>query len=159
MDKLLFVASEAYPLIKTGGLADVAGSLPEALGQAGLDVRLLLPAYADALASLEQDAPVVADFALGDEHVHLRSCLLPGTAVTVLLLDHPLFTGRPGNPYHDEDGEPWADNARRFALLSQVACALCGECGTWAGDRTYCTVTTGTRGPRSRWPGPCRRRP
>ena len=52
MEKLLFVASEAYPLVKTGGLADVAGCLPEVLRQKGLDVRLLLPAYADLLANL-----------------------------------------------------------------------------------------------------------
>jgi starch synthase len=40
---VLFVTSEVAPLIKTGGLADVAGSLPAALMQAGVDVRVLVP--------------------------------------------------------------------------------------------------------------------
>ena len=61
MARLLFVASEAYPLVKTGGLADVAGCLPEILRQKGMDVRLLLPAYGDVMASLESAPAVVAE--------------------------------------------------------------------------------------------------
>ena len=43
--KILFAASEAVPFIKTGGLADVAGSLPKALSQAGHEVKVILPLY------------------------------------------------------------------------------------------------------------------
>ncbi|HQF31649.1 MAG TPA: glycogen/starch synthase, partial [Hyphomicrobiales bacterium] len=43
--RVLFVASECYPLIKTGGLADVVGALPQALGRLGAEVRVLLPNY------------------------------------------------------------------------------------------------------------------
>ena len=49
MPKILFISSEAYPLIKTGGLADVAGSLPRALYKNKQDVRLLLPAYREVI--------------------------------------------------------------------------------------------------------------
>jgi starch synthase len=43
--RVLFATSEAYPLAKTGGLADVSRALPLALARCGVDVRLLLPAY------------------------------------------------------------------------------------------------------------------
>ncbi|MFI3178646.1 MAG: glycogen/starch synthase, partial [Methylococcaceae bacterium] len=45
MKKILFVTSEAHPLIKTGGLADVCGSLPKALTELSQDIRLILPNY------------------------------------------------------------------------------------------------------------------
>ena len=49
MSKILYISSEAFPLIKTGGLGDVAGSLPTALQKNSQDVRLLLPAYPEVL--------------------------------------------------------------------------------------------------------------
>ena len=124
MAKLLFVASEAYPLVKTGGLADVAGSLPEVLGQKGMDVRLLLPAYADVLASLETPPAKVAELELAGSVVHILQTRLPGTSVLTWLVDHPLFSQRPGNPYQDAQGEPWPDNADRFMLLSRAAAEI-----------------------------------
>lgn len=121
MTAVLFVASEAFPLIKTGGLADVAGSLPGALNQEGLDVRLLLPAYADVLAALETPAELVAEFELAGQAVHILQTRLPNSGVPVWLLQHPLFSSRPGNPYQDHSGHPWPDNAERFMLLSRAA--------------------------------------
>ncbi|MEO7704992.1 MAG: glycogen/starch synthase, partial [Thermoflexales bacterium] len=50
--KVLAVASEAYPLVKTGGLADVVGALPRALKPFGIDVRTLLPGYPAVMAAL-----------------------------------------------------------------------------------------------------------
>jgi len=140
MNRVLFVASEAYPLIKTGGLADVAGSLPEALRDAGVDVRLLLPAYADVLAALPGPAPEIARLTLQHSEVGLRQCLLPGTGVTTWLLDCPEFSARHGNPYQDPAGHPWADNAERFALLSRAAVQICSgvdELG-WRPDILHC---------------------
>lgn len=124
MAKLLFVASEAYPLVKTGGLADVAGSLPEVLRQKGMDVRLLLPAYADVLASLAEAPVEVAELELAGTAARILKVRLPGTAVVTWLLDHPIFSARPGNPYHDEQGNPWPDNAERFLLLSRAAATI-----------------------------------
>jgi starch synthase len=138
--KLLFVASEAYPLVKTGGLADVAGSLPEVLRQQGLDVRLLLPAYADVLGGLQAPPAVVADLDLAGHKVRILECCLPGTLLRTWLLEHPLFSARPGNPYHDDSGAPWPDNADRFMLLSRAAAHIStGDTALgWRPDILHC---------------------
>lgn len=119
--KLLYVASEAYPLIKTGGLADVAGSLPEVLRQQGMDVRLLLPAYADLLATLGAPPEAAVELQVAGQRIRLLVCHLPGTSLCTWLIQHPLFSERPGNPYHDAQGAAWPDNPERFLLFSQVA--------------------------------------
>ena len=139
MTSLLFVASEAYPLVKTGGLADVAGSLPEVLRQKGMDVRLLIPAYRDVLDSLDTP-PTVATLELAGTIVRVLETRLPGTELTTWLLEHPLFSERSGNPYHDEQGQPWPDNAQRFLLLSRLAAQISTAATTldWQPDILHC---------------------
>jgi starch synthase len=136
--RLLFAASEVYPLVKTGGLADVAGALPSALAELGVDVRILLPGYGDVLATLQAPADI-ARVVVGDAEVVLKETELPG-GVRVWLLCHPAFSERTGNPYHDSSGQPWDDNAERFMLLSQVAAALAlGRAGlVWQPDVLHC---------------------
>lgn len=119
MNKILFVTSEAYPLMKTGGLADVSGSLPNALKALGHDVRILMPAYADTLASL---GPLQAHHLPQiNGAIDILEGLLPGSEVPIWLVAHPGTFDRPGNPYLTPDGKSWTDNAERFALLSRVA--------------------------------------
>ena len=60
MKRVLSVASEAVPLVKTGGLADVVGALPEALAGQGWDMRVMIPAYRGVLDRLGDDGEVVA---------------------------------------------------------------------------------------------------
>lgn len=138
--RLLFVASEAFPLVKTGGLADVAGSLPEVLRQKGLDVRLLLPAYADLLGKLDTPPGEVAELQLAGHSVRILQCRLPGTPLRTWLVDHPMFSERPGNPYHDEQGDAWPDNADRFMLLSKVAAHISTRAPLldWRPDILHC---------------------
>ena len=138
--KLLFAASEAYPLVKTGGLADVAGSLPEVLRQQGVDVRLLLPAYGDLLESLSSPPELVTELVLAGEPVRILETHLPGTMLVTWLVDHPLFSQREGNPYHDQLGNPWVDNAQRFMLLSRAAAHISTGDSTlrWRPDVLHC---------------------
>lgn len=140
MVNLLFVASEAFPLVKTGGLADVAASLPEALRQKGMNVRLLLPAYGDLLAGLQGQFKKVAEFQLAGQSVRILETRLPGTALITWLLDHPMFSARSGNPYHDEEGVEWPDNADRFILLCRAAAKISTEDTVlkWRPDVLHC---------------------
>ena len=121
--KVLFVASEVFPLVKTGGLADVAGSLPAVLAQEGVDIRVLLPAYQSVLEDADGFS-LAAEMELAGTGVRILEGRLPDTGVTFWLLQHSTFSDRPGNPYQDEHGNPWPDNADRFMLLSRLAAAI-----------------------------------
>ena len=136
--KVLFVASEAYPLIKTGGLADVAGSLPPALARLRVDVRLLLPAYGEVLVGLEA-MRFSAGLDINGEWVRILHTRLPGSRTQVWLVDHPLFSARMGNPYLDADGEPWPDNGERYLLFCQAAARIAqNEAGLdWQADLVH----------------------
>ncbi len=134
--RALYVTSEIYPLTKTGGLADVSAALPGALRQLGIDTRVLLPGYKQAL----ERAPSVTEIAdfgnfLGYGETRLLETRLPKTQVPVWLIDCPALFDRPGGPYQDEHGEEWHDNALRFSLLNHVAAAIAnGTGGEWRPD-------------------------
>ncbi len=137
--RILFVSSEAYPLIKTGGLGDVAGSLPHALLDLQLDVRLIMPAYAVAVGQLNE-TKILAQFSEGTDTVTLREGLLPDSPLKIWLVDAPGYFDRPGNPYLDSNGQPWADNAERFALFSRIVTRLAlNQAGLdWMPDIVHC---------------------
>lgn len=122
MQKILFATSEVYPLIKTGGLADVAASLPRALLKLGQDVKILLPAYASVLEKATATGiKEIAQFEIDGYSVSLKQTRLPGTKVIVWLVDVPEFFARPGNPYCGPDGNDWSDNHKRFYVFAKVA--------------------------------------
>jgi starch synthase len=124
--RVLFASSEVFPLAKTGGLGDVSGALPAALAQAGTDVRVLMPAYPEALDQAESKRQVgdLGDpFAIGDT-VSLISAKLPGSGVPLWLLDCPALYRRAGGLYQDPTGLDHPDNHLRFGLLSWAAARL-----------------------------------
>lgn len=114
--KILFLISELYPLVKTGGLADVGASLPKALRELDQDVRVLLPAYPEAKARCQSLRPV-AELRLLDRSATLLETIVPDTDIPLWLLDVPHWYDRPGNPYSRPDGSPWPDNAERFGAF------------------------------------------
>ncbi len=123
--KVLQVATEIFPLLKTGGLADVLGALPQALIALGADVRLVvpgLPAIADAVEKQE----LVCEFGplFGAGRVMLRLGRMPRSRVPVYVVDAPYLYRRPGDPYRSADGAEWSDNFHRFAMLGWVAAHL-----------------------------------
>ncbi|WP_332878963.1 glycogen synthase GlgA [Massilia sp. S19_KUP03_FR1] len=117
--RVLHVCSEIYPLLKTGGLADVAGALPVAQLRAGLDVRVLVPGF-PALRNGMLDQVLVAESGA----FRLYRGVLPGTTLPVYVIDAPGLYDRPGNPYADAGHTAYPDNYRRFALLGWVAAQL-----------------------------------
>jgi starch synthase len=128
--RVLHVASEVYPWIKTGGLADVAAALPHAMAalpgeHPGLDVRLLVPGYRALLDAMVKPH-LVAQFGplFGAGMVRLFAGRLPDFGPRVYVIDAPSQYERAGDPYVGPDGQDWPDNLDRFALLSWVAAYL-----------------------------------
>lgn len=140
--RILFVTSEAHPLIKTGGLADVSGSLPAALRALDADVRILIPGYpavlkklinVQPLCSLE-NLPVVgkANLVIGN---------MPDTGVPVMSIDCPNLYERDGGPYINSKGFDWEDNPIRFGVLSKIAAILSDSNSplkNWLPDIVHC---------------------
>ncbi len=135
--KILFATSETQPLIKTGGLADVSGSLPAALNRLGEDVRLVLPAYrgvAEAAGALEKVAELELPGAT--RPVRVLEGRVPESGVHLYLVDSQRHFDRPGAPYTTADGSDWPDNAQRFALFARAVRALAQDRASlgWAPD-------------------------
>ena len=117
--RVLSVASEVFPLIKTGGLADVVGALPIALKAQDVDTCTLVPGYPAVLSSLRTATPVVewAPFFGGQARVLKDS----HGELDLFVLDAPHFFARPGNPYLSPEDIDWPDNGTRFAALARMA--------------------------------------
>ncbi|WP_334175920.1 glycogen synthase GlgA [Pseudoxanthobacter sp.] len=150
---VLSVVAEVFPLIKTGGLADVAGALPAALAPEGVRIVTLVPGYPTVMAALEMQEVLhtFADLFGG------RATLLGAQAagLDLLVIDAPHLYNRPGNPYVGPDGQEWGDNAQRFAALAAVG-AFVGSgrlpafepdvvhCHDWQAGLTPAYITYGT---------------
>ena len=119
---VLAVASEIFPLVKTGGLADVVGALPPALARENIATRTLIPGY-PAVREALGDAAVAHAFA----QLHggpARILVARAAGLDLFVLDAPHLYARPGNPYVGPDGHEWPDNGLRFAALAAAAAAI-----------------------------------
>ena len=138
MKKILFASSEVHPLIKTGGLADVAGSLPRALAELGQDIRIVLPNY-QSLKKTE-DVRFISTVTVNPTDSNILETQLPGSNVIVWLVDCPALFNTPGNPYVDESGNPWDNIADRFSLFCRVIVEIAMDRGhlNWRPDVVHC---------------------
>ncbi|HVJ54273.1 MAG TPA: glycogen synthase GlgA [Aliidongia sp.] len=139
--RVLFVSAEIFPLAKTGGMADVCGALPAALGREGdLDILLMMPGYDSVFAAMGElrELAQLKDLPGGD--ARLLVGLIPGTDQPLVLLDQPDLFRRPGSLYVDEEGREWPDNAVRFASLCHAAAALAAGRALpyWHADLVHC---------------------
>lgn len=132
MKRVLSVASEAVPLVKTGGLADVVGALPAALAEHGWEMRVIIPAYPGVLDKIGRGDQIWADPNLfgGLGRVYLGKV----GAMEVMALDAPHLYDRSGGPYSDYHGD-YPDNAERFAALCRCAVSIAMDgAGGWKPD-------------------------
>jgi len=118
--RILMVASECFPLIKTGGLADVVGALPLELENQGAKVTVFLPGFPSVLAGLNSKRTLakLKNFA------HGTARLVAGkteAGLSIIALDAPELFKFDGNPYQDPSGEDRAGNAVKFAVFAQIA--------------------------------------
>lgn len=125
MTRVLSVTSEYVPLIKTGGLADVAGALPAALAPLGVEMRTLLPGYPAVMAATRNGTEAVALRSLfgGPARIVQSNC----DGQIVYVLDAPHLFDRPGAIYSGPDGRDWPDNPKRFAALSLAAARIAAD--------------------------------
>lgn len=123
--QIVVASSEAVPFSKTGGLADVASALPKALSQAGHDVSIFVPHYPQVHAR-NSDAPELKDSGIalrvGVGHKMVDAKILksqiPGTQVSVFLIDQPEYFNRPG--LYVENDQDYRDNCERFVFFSRA---------------------------------------
>lgn len=141
MIKILFASSEVYPLIKTGGLADVSAALPTAIKKKRHDIRIVMPAYQDALENAK-NTKIVAQLTLPGTigSINILEAQLAETNIPVYFIDYSVAFNRPGNPYVDEKGEPWTDNAERFSLFCKIITEIALDRAKldWQPDLLHC---------------------
>ena len=126
--KTLHICSELYPLVKTGGLADVLGALPFAQKQAGMDVRVLLPMYPSVAEKIGETGHVAYHHTFAGD-IEIRYADYNG--VGLYLIDAPQLYRRDGNPYHDQYYADYGDNYLRFGLLGWVGASLAAGADSW----------------------------
>lgn len=120
--RILYTASEALPYAASGGLADVAGSLPAALCKAGHDCRVVLPLYKSVKQELREKLTFVKNFTV-DVGWRKQYCgVFEGTAngVTYYLLDNEYYFSRDGL-------YGFYDDCERFVFLSRAVMELIGQ--------------------------------
>ncbi|HEV3142529.1 MAG TPA: glycogen synthase GlgA [Gemmataceae bacterium] len=142
--RVLLASSEAVPFAKTGGLADVAGSLPRALEQRGLSPAVILPLYRSARTGRTAVAPTdhYLQVPLGGRIIPARlwRSTLPDSRVPVWLIEQNDFFDRddPGRQrglyqFVDESGQKrdYPDNGQRFAFFCKAVLETCRSLDYW----------------------------
>ncbi len=120
--KVLSVASEVFPLVKTGGLADVVGALPAALAPHGVEMATLVPGYPAVMAALKRPHTRAKVAQLFGGPARILSANAAG--LDLFVVDAPHLYQRGGGLYTDAAGRDWPDNAERFAALAKMGAAI-----------------------------------
>ncbi|MBV6623340.1 MAG: glycogen synthase GlgA [Rivularia sp. (in: Bacteria)] len=126
--RILFVAAEAAPVAKVGGMGDVVGALPKILRKMGHDVRIFMPYYGFLSDKMEiPEEPVWWGYAMFNDFAVYES-VLPGTDVPLYLFGHPAFDPR---KIYSGDDEDW-----RFTFFANGAAEFCWN--YWKPEIVHC---------------------
>lgn len=142
--RVLFATSEAHPLIKTGGLADVSGALPKALTQIAsgdnVDIKIIIPGYKAVLSKVQQ-AEAIATIGVFGYTCKIILGKMPDSGLDVIVIQNAALYERTGGPYSDENGVDWPDNPLRFGVFSRIASMICSKNNpikNWQPDLIQC---------------------
>ena len=137
--KILFASSEVWPLMKTGGLADVAYNLPKAISELGQDIRIIMPLYKDSLPLIKTKTEIVK-LSINNQEITLWETQLPQCNIPIWLVSDRQFSLRSGTPYHDKHNHPWPDNDERFNLFCQAVAEISSnpDIVNWQPDIVHC---------------------
>ncbi|MEM7673701.1 MAG: glycogen synthase GlgA [Verrucomicrobiota bacterium] len=136
--KVMMATPEVAPFVKIGGLADVVGALPKALGHLGHDVRVVCPLYGDVKrmgAWKALPGVLIVNLGYGSEYGRVWEATLPGVKARFYFIEHDTYFGRP-----EVYAGPWGDhtdNDRRFTFLSRACIDICAFLG-WKPDVIHC---------------------
>jgi starch synthase len=135
--KILFIASEIAPLVKTGGLADVAQALPKTLHGMGHDIRLAMPGYGAISLEDRGKHTCTCDAHLAGRRLTgaMRTTTLPKTSVPLYLIEHDEFFNRHG--IYSSGGEEYEDNLLRFSFFCLAVLDGIRHIG-WKPDVVHC---------------------
>ena len=137
MIKVLSVTSECAPLVKTGGLADVAGALPLALAAHNVHMRTLLPGYPAVMKQLSKPKTVMTLTDIFGGTVRVLASTIAG--LDLLVVDAPHLFKREGNIYSGYDGAEWTANPARSSALCQVTAHIARHgIDGWPPDLCHC---------------------
>lgn len=128
--RIAFIASEAVPFVKSGGLADVAGALPKALAARGHEVAVILPLYSAMDGARRDIEPFLAPLGvwMGDQEEWCATFATTVSGVRFWFIESGKYFDRPGL-YHDPEFDDYRDNARRFGFFTRAALQLCRDAG------------------------------
>lgn len=126
--KVLLTASECSPFIKIGGMADVIGSLPLAISQFGVDIRIVIPFYRPLHKKfddqkdlvLDEVAQVTVPFAGKDNRTTVYQTTIPGTQILVYMIDNETYISNGGIYFSPEGITSPEDELNRFAFFSRA---------------------------------------